>query len=609
MTIRILDSNVATQIAAGEVIERPASVVRELIENALDAGAQRIVVEVRGGGLRELRVQDDGSGIPADQVELAFQRHATSKLNSADDLWSIGTLGFRGEALPAIASVAQVVCITRSAGQVVGLELRIAGGEVQGRIPVGSPIGMDISVRNLFYNTPVRREFLRSEASEATAVATTVTQYALAYPEVRFTLSIDGRQALQTTGDGDLQGVLIELYGLDITRQLLPVDLHQGEGQGAVTVRGLISPPGVTRSSRSALHLFINRRVVQPRGAIAIVVEEAYHSLLIKGRHPLAVLNISIPPAAVDVNIHPTKSEVKFRDAPRVLAAVGRAVRDALLASGAPLWDAEQAPESFNTAQRRFELRQIGGDWSQAYQQPSAPMATEGGFSPMHPPGWQSEPAWPGTPTDPRAAALSLSAISIEGLRILGQAQNAYIIADAPEGLVLIDQHAAHERILYEHLQNLHAAQQIETQQLAQALTVDLTPEAQELVLAHTADLADWGLSVEDFGIALRVRTLPAGLAEQQVPALLSEIATVLGQTTITQTLWNETLPMILACHMAIPAGQPLSLEAIQALIVELGRCRTAHSCPHGHPTIALLSMNSIERQFVRSPDTRSAHG
>src|SRR5262245_35490115 len=331
MPIRVLESTVAAQIAAGEVVERPASVAKELIENALDAGARRIGVEVRGGGLHEIKVQDNGCGIPADEVELAFERHATSKLRAADDLWAIATLGFRGEAMPSIASVAQVICITRAADEEVGTELRIDGGELQSRASRGCSPGTTISVRNLFYNAPVRREFLRSEATEASAITGVITQYALAYPEVRFSLLLEGRLAVQTNGSGDVREALIDLYGLDIARQLLQVEAHHGDGRDEVSVRGLVSPPGLTRSSRGYIHLFVNRRAIQPRGQIAIVIEEAYHTLMMKGRHPLAVLDIYVHPSSVDVNVHPTKSEVKFRDAARVFGAIGRAVRDALV--------------------------------------------------------------------------------------------------------------------------------------------------------------------------------------------------------------------------------------------------------------------------------------
>src|SRR5689334_17949367 len=363
MPIRVLEPSVAAQIAAGEVVERPASVAKELIENALDAGASRISVEVRGGGLHELKIQDDGCGIPADQVELAFERHATSKLRAADDLWAIATLGFRGEAMPSIASVAQVICVTRSANEELGTELRVAGSEIQSRSLRGCSPGTTISIRNLFYNAPVRREFLRSEATEASAITAVVTQYALAYPEVRFSMLLEGRLAMQTSGRGDTREALIDLYGLDVARQLLPVEAAQGEDRSQVRVAGLVSPPGLTRSSRGYIRMFVNRRAIQPRGALALVVEQAYHTLMMKGRHPIAVLDIRVHPATVDVNVHPTKSEVKFRDSSHVLSVIGRAVRDALVEGGVRPWADASSPMPGDVAQRRFELRRLGDRW------------------------------------------------------------------------------------------------------------------------------------------------------------------------------------------------------------------------------------------------------
>lgn len=347
MPIQILSPTVAAQIAAGEVVERPASVVKELLDNALDAGATRITVEARGGGIREVRVQDDGSGIAADEVELAFERHATSKLAHASDLWALQTLGFRGEALPSIASVAQIICVTRTATEEVGTELRIAGGTIQERLPRGCSPGTSITVRNLFYNTPVRREYLRSESTEMVAITQVVQHTALANPHVRFTLLLDGRLALQTNGSGDLRDVVVDIYGLETARQLLPVHAEYGAEIDAVQVRGLISPPSVTRSARTAMHLIVNQRVVQARGALAAVVSEAYHTMLMKGRHPIVVLAVDVHPAAVDVNIHPTKAEVKFRNPQRVLSVIGRAVRDALVeGTGVAPWsDAANAGE------------------------------------------------------------------------------------------------------------------------------------------------------------------------------------------------------------------------------------------------------------------------
>src|SRR5262245_48258386 len=330
MPIRVLEPTVAAQIAAGEVVERPASVVKELVENALDAGARRITVSVRGGGVEELVIQDDGGGIPADELAVAFARHATSKLTSADDLWAIQTLGFRGEALPSIAAVAQVICTSRTADSTTGAELRVAGGEVQAMSPRGAAVGTIFTIRNLFYNIPVRREFLKSPAAEATAITGVVTQYALAYPQVAFTLIRDGKRIFQTSGRGQLADVILELYGVEVARQMIALEARAGEDLGAVHVQGMISAPSLSRSARDGMHITVNGRAIQPRGQISTIIEEAYHTLLMKGRFPLVALQIQVHPAAVDVNVHPTKSEVKFRQPQLVGRTLGQAVRDAV---------------------------------------------------------------------------------------------------------------------------------------------------------------------------------------------------------------------------------------------------------------------------------------
>ncbi len=615
MPIRVLDATVAAQIAAGEVVERPASVVRELVENALDAGARRVAVEVRGGGLREVRVQDDGCGIPAAEVELAFARHATSKLLTADDLWAIATLGFRGEALPSIASVAQVVCVTRAAGTEVGVELRIAGGEVQAVMPRGCSPGTSISVRNLFYNTPVRREFLRSDATEAAAISATVTQYALAYPEVRFSLTIDGRTTLQTSGNGDLRAATVEVYGLEAARQLLAVDAAAGEDDEQVRVTGLVSPPGLTRSSRSAIHLFVNRRAIQPRGQVAIVVEEAYHTLLMKGRHPVAILNIAVHPAAVDVNVHPTKSEVKFRDTPRVMSVLGRAVRGALLESGVRPWMEPGAPAALDTAQRRFELRRLGTAHENARDVPpwiaggataheQAPGPADAGHWPGDASGgaWQREPmpaspevmpasAWPAVP----------QAVKLPPLRIVGQVAQAYIIAESPDGMYLIDQHAAHERITYERLMAQRGTGAVESQELLIPQVVDLPPSAQDLLFAAVDRLAEWGFIIEEFGRSVRVRAIPALLHPGDLAAALLEIADHLsGRGGATPRDWREAMLTTLSCHTSVRAGQALSFDEMRGLVAQLERCDSPRTCPHGRPTMILLTTTQIERQFGR---------
>ncbi|MCS6883385.1 MAG: DNA mismatch repair endonuclease MutL [Oscillochloridaceae bacterium] len=601
MPIRVLDATVAAQIAAGEVVERPASVVKELVENALDAGARRISVEARGGGLREIKVLDDGCGIPAAEVELAFERHATSKLGSAEDLWRITTLGFRGEALPSIASVAQVICVTRAAGEEPGVELRIAGGELQARQPRGCSVGTSITVRNLFYNTPVRREYLRSEAVELSAISAVVQQYALAYPEVRFSLLLEGRLALQTSGDGDLRGVVIELYGLDVARQLLPVEADAGEDEQAVRVTGLVSPPGLTRGSRGYLHLFVNRRALQPRGALAAVVEEAYHTLLMKGRHPLAILDIRVHPLAVDVNVHPAKGEVKFRYAPRVLGVVGRAVREALVGGAeVPAWSGDDGG-----LQRRFEVRQVGMP---------APRDDEGPAWGAGAAAWDRErsrwdagaPELPGRASGapPATAPLERAAAppaALPPLRVVGQVGLSYIVAEAPEGMYLIDQHAAHERITYERLMAQHARGAVESQALLLPRSVPMAPAAAALLLGNAEQLSNWGFALDPWGDGVLVRAAPATLPLEDLPRALHELADRLaGQGGSTPLDWREAVLITLSCHTSVRAGQPLALEEMRQLLRQLEQCASPRTCPHGRPTMILLTPAQIERQFGR---------
>jgi DNA mismatch repair protein MutL len=620
MPIRLLDATIAAQIAAGEVVERPASVVKELVENALDSGARRISIEARGGGLRELKVQDDGSGIAAHEAELAFERHATSKLQAAADLFNIHTLGFRGEALPSIASVSQLVCITRAAGEELGTELRIAGGELQSRAACGCSPGTSISVRNLFYNTPVRREYLRSEATELSAIGAVVQQYALAYPEVRFSLALEGRLAMQTSGDGNLRSVVIELYGLEVARQLLDLEVRYGEGEQEVRVGGLISAPGLTRGSRGYLHLFVNRRALQPRGALVAIVEEAYHTMLMKGRHPLAVIDIRVHPAAVDVNVHPTKSEVKFRYAPRVHGALGRGVREALVAgAGVPAW----ADADYDGAgvQRRFELRQLG----QAAR-PAAPAdaawgvgasAWDAGRSRWDVGGgleagaWQREaadpqeallPAPPEPPArDPQVMAPGLQPAALPPLRVVGQVGLTYIVAEAPEGMYLIDQHAAHERITYERLMAQRASGAIEAQGLLLPLAVPLSPAASALLLGNANELAALGFTLEEWGEGVRVRSAPASLPADEITQALNELADHLaGRGGSTPLDRREEMLITLSCHTSVRAGQALSPEEMRQLLRQLEGCASPRTCPHGRPTMILMSPAQLERQFGR---------
>lgn len=651
MSIRVLDADVAAKIAAGEVVERPASVVKELVENAIDAGATEIRVEIRNGGQREIRISDNGCGIPADEVETAFLRHATSKLRTADDLFDVHTLGFRGEALPSIATVAQIVCITRTADAPTGVELRIAGGEVQGRTPRGGSPGTTFVIKNLFYNTPARLKFLRSEATESAQISTVIEHYSLAYPEIKWTLLVDGRLSLQTPGSGQLLDAIMELYGLDVARQLIAVEDAAGEGEQATRISGFISQPSLTRSARSSIHLFVNKRWVRASGPLAYVIEEAYHNLLMKGRHPLAILNVEVAPGAVDVNVHPTKAEVKFLYQPQVHALLGRAVR-AALAEQTGIQDlALPGTRPAEALQRRIELRQLGRERepaSSTWSQPSMLSATA-----TAEPDWLPDEAEPGanghaTPVDPAPdtssvavadvverepertpfrplpapsssagpatlaaqampapaapAAASEPLTRLPPLRVVGQVSETYVVAEAPDGLYLVDQHAAHERVVFEKLMREQGTQPINRQHLLLPVAVDLPPAVATLLLGHLELLDEWGFAVEDFGDAtLRVRAVPHGLRESQIGPALYELADHLGEYSgSTPDDWREKILTTIACHSAIRAGQTLAHEEMRQLLQQLERCAFPRTCPHGRPTALLLSQAQLERQFGR---------
>jgi DNA mismatch repair protein MutL len=658
MPIRVLEADVAAKIAAGEVVERPASVVKELVENAIDASATEIRIEIRNGGQREIRVIDNGCGIPADEVETAFQRHATSKLQTADDLFDVHTLGFRGEALPSIATVSQMVCMTRTTDAPSGVELRIAGGEFQSRTPCGGSPGTTFIVKNLFYNTPARLKFMRSEATESAQISSVVEHYALAYPEIRWTLLIDGRLSLQTPGSGQLIDALMELYGLDIARQLIAVEDADGDGESYTTVRGFVSQPSLSRSARTSIHLFVNKRWVRASGPLVYAIEEAYHNVLMKGRHPLAVLYIEVDPGAVDVNVHPTKAEVKFVHQHQVHALVGRAVRTAL-AEQAGIHDLLlPGSRPAETLQRRIELRQVGTSRetpSTRWTQPGLLSESQdsGRSAPLPEPSWndavpeaapvatvappaidhepeheqdlddtadlssESAPRFqPVTPArsveppiqQPVPAPISSTAAPKAGptrlppLRVVGQVSETYIVAEAPDGLYLVDQHAAHERVVFERLMNSDGTQQIDKQHLLLPLTVDLPPAMATLLLGNLETLDQWGFELEDFGSGtVRVRAVPHGLREGQIPSALYELADHLSEASgSTPEDWREKMLTTIACHSAVRAGQTLSHEEMRQLLQQLERCAFPRTCPHGRPTALLLSQSQLERQFGR---------
>ena len=562
MPIKVLEHDMVSRIAAGEVVERPASVVKELIENSLDAGATAVSVEVRGGGVSLIRVSDNGVGIPAPELPLAFQRHATSKVETPQDLAAIATLGFRGEALPSIAACAEVEVVTRTPGEVAGAYVRLLGGVVVEEGGRGSPQGTVVTVHHLFRDHPARLKFLKPAATESGHISHIVGQYALAFPEVRFTLTVDGRRALVTAGSGRLGDVLVEVYGADIAGAMVPVV----ERDGVPRVTGHVSRPELTRSSRSHMSFFVNRRFVRSRVCVR-AVEEAYRGLLMTGRYPVAVLTVWLPREEVDVNVHPAKVEVKFRSEREVFEVVQRAVREALVE--------EMAVPAMRGA-------------------PRAP-------APPLPPTRRPSPLAAAQGPPPAAPAGAELGLRLPILRVLGQLLQTYIVAEGPDGLYLVDQHAAHERILFERVRSQRERGEVEVQGLLEPLAVELMPRQAETLLSEGECLASYGFAVEPFGErTCLVRAVPAALARGEVVTALVDILDALGQVGEPDTR-EERIAQSLACHSAVRAGQALSMEEMRHLLGELELAHLPHTCPHGRPTMVCTSIAQLERDFGRS--------
>jgi len=669
MTIHILAPDVAAKIAAGEVVERPANVAKELMENSLDAGATEIRVEVREGGMRLLRVIDNGHGMPADEAPLAFHRHATSKLTSADDLEHILTFGFRGEALYSIAAVSQVTLTTRHQSEEFGVQMRVEGGQITNESKAGTPVGTIVSMEHLFYNVPARQKFLRKAATEAGQISNIIQRYALAYPERRFSFSNDGRLVFQSTGSGDMFDVLVKIYGLENAKQMVRVggsekretgnggstsDLQgdvdfmpaeEADAQHAsrssnypIRVQGYTSLPTLTRPNRSQIELFINRRYVEARGITQAVIQ-AYHTLLPMGRYPVAVVLIEIDPSQLDVNVHPQKTEVRFADERAVFSAVQKAVRRAVqnhvlvpdfnLPSGAtgiaqsptePFIPANSGRDNSTWADRRASIINAGQQPLDMYvpsrpatpieyRPPSAPGAAAN--QPNLPPVAQvtspsDSPSVAETPQErPRHALLGSRNPQLPPLRVVGQVGAMYIIAEGPEGVYLIDQHAAHERILYEKFMAQRYGTdggEIGRQHLLQPLTLHLGSELTGLVAHHLDDLARVGFDIEPFGgDTFLVRAVPSVLSGQDPLRNLEEIVSSMAdrRNLVGETLEARLVKMV--CKRAsIKAGQLLSDLEMQELVHQLEACQSPRTCPHGRPTMIQLSAGELEKAFGR---------
>ena len=686
--IRVLSDHVANQIAAGEVVERPASVAKELVENSIDAGARRVEVDVEAGGRRLLRVSDDGEGMTRDDAVLAFERHATSKITSAEDLERVSTLGFRGEALASIASVARVELVTQQEGETEGTRVLIEGGRMRDVAPAARPRGTTIAVRDLFFNVPARRKFLRSEATESFHLTNLVTHYALAHPEISFTLTNNGREVLRAAPTDSLRERAYQIFGDEFIESLLAV---AGGYEGVGRVSGFVSAPRARRTTLDAQYLFVNGRYVRDR-LVARALTEGYRSVLPHGVYPSALLFLEVPPEEIDVNVHPAKTEVRFRRASAVAEAVRESVRAALYAGGylrddasfaadvegnefsasgfgevagsnsngvepAPssafLSDtasdvrlgAEDLPTSSETGAARQESIEFGwtpaaeeSPWkhdADALQHPSAaalnavarnaglntssearPTVEDESAAVLHREGGGRQSSQP-EGREVRAGGVALPPLNsaagiVRGvapehltpdIRPLGQLEESFILATDAEGLLLIDQHAAHERVLFDKYRRLEESRRPESQSLLVPETFDLTPAQAAAFDEVSEELEGIGFSLTRLsGRTVAVRAVPADLPASEARNLLAEILDTVDSEKrgrARETLRDEVAAS-LACHAAIKVNMPLTHEKMRWLIDRLLLTSSPTTCPHGRPAILRLTKRDIERGFQR---------
>lgn len=620
--ITILDAGTANQIAAGEVVERPASVVKELVENSLDAAARRIDIEIEGGGLELIRVRDDGQGIEQEDAPLAFARHATSKIRRAADLTRITTLGFRGEALASIAAVARVEMTTRPPGMTAGTLVRVAGNSRPEAVATGCPPGTTVTVRDLFFNTPARRQYMKKPAAESRAVVAVVEKLALGHPDVAITLSLDGRRSLATPGNGDLQAVLVALYGLETGRGLLPL---QEAGSGW-SLNGFISPPWLHRSHRNQQVWLVNGRYILNR-VLTWAVEGCYRSIIPTGRHPLFVLQLTVDPGEVDVNVHPAKLEVRFQKEQDLARQVTNAVKGTLFTpravapatiprpGGKKVTGPEAKQQDFLFRDMEEQARKWGeyilreGDRPGRYPldpggNPAGAGGTEvatatgagrgrAGAVGVLPEQARGTAAGPGQ----RGGTVAGTAAVLPPLQALGQVFNTYILAAGVDGLYIIDQHAAHERCRFEALlkEKGNGPEGYPSQMLEPPLTLHLAPEMLLKLIDQIVVLRELGFVVEEFGTnTFLLRAVPLGIPPGQEREVLEDF------------LMDSNLPAperlykLIACHGAIKAGEPLAGVEMQKLLEDLRRVDHPYTCPHGRPAIVRLDQARLARYFQR---------
>jgi len=653
--IRVLPDHLSNLIAAGEVVERPASVAKELVENAIDAGATRIVIDVEAGGRRLLKINDDGEGMIRDDAVLAFERHATSKISKAEDLAAIGTLGFRGEALASIASVARVELITHTGDAAAGTRVVIEGGRMRDVKDAAHPRGTTISVRDLFFNTPARRKFLRSESTESFHLTNLVTHYALAHPEIAFTLTNNGRETLRVAPARDLRDRAYQVFGAQFLDGLLGVNNAVSEPTETsfslpqiARVQGFVSAPRERRTSRDGQFLFVNGRFVRDR-LIGRALSEGYRSILPHGVYPIALLFIDVPLEEVDVNVHPAKTEVRFRRAAAVADSVREAVRAGLASAGyapaAEIRDTSSAVDQADPQPRASETSE-SSDFRQAPSRAFEPrpeqerIAFATARAEAQPPAGDFPATSTGTATTSAAPArieteAILTAVELSrapsetqafpdlppldsaikfvrevpveslsaNIRPLGQLDESFIIATDDEGLLLIDQHVAHERVLFDKYRALEASRRAESQQMLIPETFDLTPAQAGAFETAAEELEAYGFSLMRLsGRTVAIKSTPADLPASEARNVLSEVLDTVDaeKRGAARATLRDEIAASLACHAAIKVNMPLAPEKMRWLIDRLLLTSSPTTCPHGRPVILRLATQDILKGFHR---------
>lgn len=592
--INILDDNTANKIAAGEVIERPASVVKELVENSLDAGATEIRIDLIDGGKRLIRVTDNGIGMSREDSVLSLRRHATSKIKSADDLFSIRTLGFRGEALPSIASASHTEIVTRKPEDDLGTKITCVAGKIEEVTDIGAPPGTSVLVKDLFFNLPARKKFLKTAQTELGHITELVNRFAISHGEVDITLSHNDRVIFRSPSSNLLTDAVLTVFGRDAAEAVVEINSQAGPYK----VYGVISKPSYSKANRSGQLFFVNRRFVRNRNLIH-ALDEAYRGILPQGRFPLLICFIEAPPEFVDVNVHPTKIEVKFAREWEVHNIVISCIRDALSSSNIIPNAEDLLPSASNirrpiftpTYQKKLtqpttdELEEFRKSLTAKLEQQKeelfVPQITQGGV------------------TQEQETAAQIN--PLEGAEVLAQARNLYIVAQSPAGILLIDQHVAHERILYDQLSNMYS--KVHAQRLIVPLTLNLG-HREALILEHKLDdFRALGFEIESFGKdSFIVRSIPAIIVDKNYEQVLKDMIEELTELTITRRLLvrREALITTSACKMAIKAGDKLSHEEMVRLISDLKHTSNPYLCPHGRPIVVCLSNHDLDKMFGR---------